>query len=78
MARPKAASLNSLAVILNGATPLYEECRLINNHLEADALNLAPSEVPEKVIPTSKETSSNHATETPHKVFEQSKHTRLT
>jgi hypothetical protein len=33
MARPSAASLNSLAEVLRQAQPLYSECRLILNYL---------------------------------------------
>jgi len=34
MARPSAASLNSLAEVLRQAQPLYSECRLILNYLD--------------------------------------------
>jgi hypothetical protein len=34
MARPSAASLNSLVEVLRLAQPLYDDCRLILNHLD--------------------------------------------
>lgn len=34
MARPSAASLNSLAKVLRQAQPLYRECRTILNYLD--------------------------------------------
>lgn len=34
LARPSAASLNSLAEVLRQAQPLYSECRLILNYLD--------------------------------------------
>jgi hypothetical protein len=34
MVRPTSASLNSLAVVLRQALPLYSECRSILNHLD--------------------------------------------
>jgi hypothetical protein len=39
MARPSAASLNLLAEVLRQAQPLYDECRLILNHLDYGEAN---------------------------------------
>jgi hypothetical protein len=44
MARPSAASLNSLAELLRQAQPLYTECRSILNYLDqSDGVVILPS-----------------------------------
>jgi len=40
MARPSAASLNSLANVLREAQPLYRECRSILNYLDENEENV--------------------------------------
>ena len=42
MARPSAASLNSLAELLRQVQPLYTECRLILNYLDPNEAAESP------------------------------------
>ncbi len=70
MARPSAASLNSLAKVLRQAQPLYAECRTILNYLDqSDGIvvvgSLENSGTGLDFIPTSKD-----AAHISHDVFE--------
>jgi hypothetical protein len=51
MARPSAASLNSLASALRKAQPIYSECRSILNYLDAND--------PEAVLPPPEDTTND-------------------
>jgi len=63
MARPSAASLNSLANVLREAQPLYSECRSILNYLD-ETIDNAPlresenADAESKWIPVNKDAAS--------------------
>lgn len=74
LARPSAASLNSLAQTLAQANPLYRECRSIINYLEP--VTVAPDARVSPPVETEANNDSvkNNAAFIPHDVFEQRQH----
>jgi hypothetical protein len=70
MVRPTSASLNSLALVLRQALPLYTECRSILNYLDSDAGIMILPLLPDSAIALGGVPANKDADCIPHNVLE--------